>query len=697
MKLLFNKILIGIFFAGVCVSASCLKASAQNDQGYVFPQSVSPVAIDKYAFTGYYYNGRQVYNLRQAKLSKAKGDIVSMKINPSGSSYALLSEKGDAMVLKIYDLWKSETVLYEFETKSLVPNSVCYSPDSKSIAVAYRDRSVQLYDTKTYAPKSRYVLPYVAEDMAISDNNYFLATVSEDKLRVYNIEDGTSQNGMLRYEAQMASPITSVTFSSGSDFLMISTQNGLVHLYDTRSFQKIDEFDSMGSAADCDFNPDNKYLAVVVNDGNVVLINRFDQTDREYVVNPEGGISDICFVKDGEGRVYLLYNTKSSMTYHYTGDLAPNYTLLLEDELDMRMQAWMRRMEGETMEDYNLRVNDQTRMEQMLLFEQEIATELAVDLLKMSDVSLGGYNQETNTLALNFDTMPPIYLTVPEDKVGDFAEVEKLDFRNEKYMLRPDDKFELVYVEVYNMETGSLAVYDNRERRELSYLFDETSFVPMEVVKISSMDAVSLEGIKNEIIAKAKAGNVISDHTDFDVNTSVYSTVDAAGNKIYNYRVGFSYNVATAFSAVEDFAPGKYHIEESGAAKSMIQIINQAFEGDFAQYVKAGKKVRVKITGMADQLRIARMIPYDAAYGNYVNEPVYGDELFSLTVTEQTGITTNEQLAFIRAAGVRTELDSAVSALSDMSVEYEYHIQITDKVGGKYRRISVEFDFIDAF
>lgn len=294
-----------MFFAGVCVSASCLKASAQNDQGYVFPQSVSPVAIDKYAFTGYYYNGRQVYNLRQAKLSKAKGDIVSMKINPSGSSYALLSEKGDAIVLKIYDLWKSGTVLYEFETKSLVPNSVCYSPDSKSIAVAYRDRSVQLYDTKTYAPKSRYVLPYVAEDMAISDNNYFLATVSEDKLRVYNIEDGTSQNGMLRYEAQMASLITSVTFSSGSDFLMISTQNGLVHLYDTRSFQKIDEFDSMGSAADCDFNPDNKYMAVVVNDESIVLINRFDRTDREYVVNPEGGISDICFVKDGEGRVFF--------------------------------------------------------------------------------------------------------------------------------------------------------------------------------------------------------------------------------------------------------------------------------------------------------------------------------------------------------------------------------------------------------
>ena len=32
-----------------------------------------------------------------------------------------------------------------------------------------------------------------------------------------------------------------------------------------------------------------------------------------------------------------------------------------------------------------------------------------------------------------------------------------------------------------------------------------------------------------------------------------------------------------------------------------------------------------------------------------------------------------------------------------MISEFEYHIQVMDKVGGDYRRISVVFDFIDVF
>ena len=71
--------------------------------------------------------------------------------------------------------------------------------------------------------------------------------------------------------------------------------------------------------------------------------------------------------------------------------------------------------------------------------------------------------------------------------------------------------------------------------------------------------------------------------------------------------------------------------------------------------------------------------------------------MFSLTVTDKSGITTNEQLAFVRAAGVKTELEKAVSSLSKMDSVYEYHILVTDKVGGEYRRISVEFDFVDVF
>lgn len=684
--------ILRVLFISVIMCGFVIRTASQNDKGYVFPQKVHPAAIEKYAFSGYYYNGRNVYNLRQSSLSKSRGEVLSMKINPSGTSYAVLSKKDNNVQLKIYDLWRADEVVHTFSLFQLNPISIAYSPDSKSLAVAFSDCSVELYDARSYVSKMKFGLSFPAKSIAISDNNYFMAVLSDNYMSVFNMEDGT-----VRYATETEANFTSLAFSSGSEYFVVCTDDGKAQLYDTGTFSLIEEFDSLGNASDCDFHPNDKYIAVVVNDKAIAMINRYDSSDREYVNSEDGGISDLCFVKDEDDNVYLLHNTESSITYYYAGALAPNYTSLLSDELDDRLQNWMKRMDGETMEEYNLRVNEETRNSQTLFLEQEIATELAGNLLEMSTISLGGYNQETNMLALDFNTMPSIYLNVPENRLGEFSEVEKLDFRNPRYGLTTDDKFELVYLEVYNMDTGSLAVFDNRNRNSLTYLNNDSSFVPLEVVQVSSMEEIKLGNIKNEVVTLAKAGKIISDHTNISVNTRVSSTKDASGNKILNYCVGFSYNVEAAFSSVEDFGPGKYHIKRSGAAMSMLKIITKAFETDFAQYLKPGKKVKIKITGMADMLRVTGVIPYDGVYGNFIDEPVYGKDLMALTVTKESGISTNEQLAFIRAAGVKEMLDAEIDALSEMMTEYEYHIQLMDKVGGQYRRISVEFNFIDAF
>ena len=166
------------FLSAVLMFLSFSDASGQNNEGYVFPQQVRPVQIDNYSFTGYYFNDRKVYNLRQSELSKSKGEVLSMKINPAGSSYAVLSDKNGDVSLKIYDLWRSDVVLHNFEIETKVPEAICYSPDSRSFAVAYNDRSILVYETKGYEVKSKFVLPFVADKIAISDNNYFLAAIS---------------------------------------------------------------------------------------------------------------------------------------------------------------------------------------------------------------------------------------------------------------------------------------------------------------------------------------------------------------------------------------------------------------------------------------------------------------------------------------------------------------------------------------
>lgn len=50
---------------------------------------------------------------------------------------------------------------------------------------------------------------------------------------------------------------------------------------------------------------------------------------------------------------------------------------------------------------------------------------------------------------------------------------------------------------------------------------------------------------------------------------------------------------------------------------------------------------------MADASPINGKITYDGCYGEYTNEPVYKDnDLSNITVTKESGVTQNDQLAF---------------------------------------------------
>jgi hypothetical protein len=149
---------------------------------------------------------------------------------------------------------------------------------------------------------------------------------------------------------------------------------------------------------------------------------------------------------------------------------------------------------------------------------------------------------------------------------------------------------------------------------------------------------------------------------------------------------------------MEDFPAGKFQIAQSNAANSMLQIVSQAFEKDFSQYIKPGKKVVIKITGSADALPISGQIAYDGSFGEFFNEPYYlGGDLSTISLTKNSGIRNNEQLAFARAIAVKNYIANNIRALDSMNTDYKYAVEVSDRKGGEYRRISVEFLFVDTF
>lgn len=660
-------------------------------QKYVYPQKVSPTGVDNYLFSTYYYNGKKSYNLRNSVLSSS-GVVSSMKINPAGSSFAIVQTKGKKTDVTIYDLWSANKVRHEFE-EDMTPVSLCYAPDAKSMVISDTNKELLFFDTRQYGLQNKMEIPFVAENIAISNNNYFIAASNGTTLNIWNL-----QSKELRKSITTDDKINCFAFSADNNLLAVLTADGKLSTYDTRTFFILQSYDAMGTAKYCYFHPEGKYIAVITGDNRISIVNLMDETDREYIDNTEGGITDARFLKNGRGEIFLAYNTVNSITYELMSKLSPNYSKLMGDELSDRMNTWMKMMPGETLEEYNLRVNDETRAEQMKLFEQEIATRMADNLVEKSDVTLGNYNPDSNVLALDFNTMPSIYLNVPAEDVSDFMNPGDLEFRNAVYGLTKNDKFELIYADVYNKASGKTYQYDNRNRESFDYMKSDDSFIPLSLVQQSNMDEIKLQEIKENIMNMAKQQKTISDHTKISVDAGIASEVDASGKKIMNYNINFSYEVEQGYSAQEDFGPGKYLTDQSGAAISMLAIMKTAFEKDFAQYVQAGKKLRVKITGMADASPINGKIAYNGVYGEFTDEPVYKDnDLSNITVTKESGVTQNDQLAFLRAVGVKEYLLQNIPAFSKMDSDYNYYIEVTKEKGSEYRRIGVAFTFVEAF
>lgn len=655
-----------------------------------YKQPVTPVVLDSYLFSTFDAAGKKVYNLKGFEIAKVGGNIIDLKVNPTGISYAVVYSDGKQNFLKIYDSYETNQEIFDFG-KSINPVSIAYSADSRSLYVADSYSNLKKYDSKSMQLVDQWNIPLVPVRMATSGNGYYIAGYSGNKLIVLN-----SEGKAVRYEKSFNSSIKDIDFSDDSSLLAVLLSNGDIEVLSSRDFSSIVPAMNRAGANAVTIHPDNKYIAVAKNGSEIEFVNILANNERDFISEPSGRISYVRFLKDGKDNIYLTFNALNSIKYKLIKGLSPNYSKMLREEVVARMEEWSKMTPGETEEEYLARVNEDSRLMQARLFEEEIATRMADELVTKSTVTLGDYNPTNNTLSIEFDNMPPIYLTVSEKEVGEFMDISNLEFRNPLYGVTADDKFELVYAEVYNKSTGKSYEFNNRERKSLDYLYASDEFVPIELVRQSGMEEMKLTGIRNSVVNQAMQDNLISDHTNIDVSTNVLTDVDADGRRITNYKINFKYTVDAGFSAKEDFPAGKYRISQSNAANSMLQIVSQAFANDFAQYIKPGGKVIIKITGSADALLVSGKIAYDGSFGEFVNEPyLLGNNLSAISLTRNGGIRSNEQLAFARAVAVKDYISNNIRSLDSMNTNYNYCVEVSDKKGGEYRRINVEFTFVD--
>ncbi|MCE8559346.1 WD40 repeat domain-containing protein [Bacteroides fragilis] len=686
----------GIAFCFV-TAMFCGQAMAQVVEKRGFDSQKKINAFDNTTFCTAYLSDGSLYTMRDIAINDLR-KIERIVFNPTGSSIAVLRAKNPVSIYSFRDRNKKLFELKEKRKKlkaKPLPVSMCYATDARSFVVGNSLGEIVIYDTKEYTPLAYIQGEAPATALAMSSNNYFIAAAVGQNINIWNF-----QTKELRKAIPMPAVVKELTFSPDASLLAVTTEDNHLTIIDTKNWDKVDIFDKLGGMLSSpSFHPEGKYISVVKDGKNIEIINLKNGVIEQEIVDPIGGVTGGRFFKNNQNsEVFMLTNRTKQMVFWDANGLNPFYGKIMGKEVDAKMNEWVKMMQGESMEDYAIRVNDETRVKQQQLFAQEVATALAGDRISMDNPFVDGYDAANNMLNIGFKGLPSIGLEVPANEAGDFEE-GKMKFSNAVYVLNDKDEFELAYVEVTNETTNKVYIYDNIGRTKLTALEADENFVPLEIMQQATREEAQLAEIKEQVIEEKKQDKLITDNTQINVKTEVIPGVDANGKKILNYKVGYQYEVINKeFSAKEDFPSGGYNIERSNAAMSLMKIIKNAFEGDFSKYLSEGKQVKVIITGSADAAPIRGRLAYDGRYGEFVDEPYYKDgNLDNITVTKAAGITQNEQLALMRAAGVKSYIEKNVTTLGNTKNDYEYHVEVAKERGGEFRKINVEFVIMDAF
>lgn len=678
-------------FPSVAAAQDIANSGVKVDKNLVYRQKLRPEHIDNYLYTSFFTNGKEAYNMKGFSVGKAAESVAQIRINPAGHSMAILSGNGTKAKVEVMPLGHSS--LKRGSIKGLVaPTAICYTPDSRLLAVADEGK-VKLFDSRSLCAAGEIEAGAAPFLMRAEPEGNRLALASSEKVTIVSIPDRKAIKSI-----PAGATVVDIEYNAGARQLGILTADNRLSLLSLPAYSSDRTLNIPGRPGALSFHPDGKYAAVALDNRRIGFFNIVNPADTSYLAEPEGNIEFIRLVKDSNNGVYVVYNAPLALKYKRLTGFSTNYTRLLEDELEARMLEWSMMKPFETEEEYRNRVNDETRRRQRTLFANEITTGLAGDLIAREDVTLGGYNPETGSLTVSIGKFADVYLSVDKEDLASFSPND-LEFRNSVYGLTPDDNFELIYTEVYNKANGKTYRFDNLDRQNLDFLRgDESASIPFEVMKQQGQQQAGLEKISEGVVNEARKNSSISEHTSITVSSRVVPATDPSGRRINNYQVDFTYTVDPDYSDYEDFAPGKYRIEESSAARALMQIVGEAFENDLRDYLRKGGKVVINLTGSADAVPISRPIAYDGSFGSFTDEPCRIDgDLTSISVTPASGIADNRQLAFMRAQAVRDHLMHKVAKLAQMDTEVNCNIEVSGKRGGKYRRINVSLTFIDPF
>ena len=103
-------------------------------------------------------------------------------------------------------------------------------------------------------------------------------------------------------------------------------------------------------------------MSVVRDNKDIVIVNLKNSVVEQELSEAQPGVVGTRFFKNNQNsEVFLLSNRPYKMVFWDANGLNPFYGKIMSKEVDAKMNEWVKMMQGESMEDYAIRVNDESR------------------------------------------------------------------------------------------------------------------------------------------------------------------------------------------------------------------------------------------------------------------------------------------------------------------------------------------------
>lgn len=187
------------------------------------------------------------------------------------------------------------------------------------------------------------------------------------------------------------------------------------------------------------------------------------------------------------------------------------------------------------------------------------------------------------------------------------------------------------------------------------------------------------------------------DETLVHITNEIVESTREDGTNELNHLFQVDYTCSHLESIADDYPLGSYNCNTSNSCMALCAITKKMIEGTCHDLFTSGTEITINIYATTDATNISH-IDYLGEYGDFRYCPaIYNNEPVRISVSQEEGISTNAQLAYLRATSVKQYLESHIDILRQTKNTYKIITRSYSDTGSHYRRSSISLEVHGAY